>query len=93
MHARDLVRTCDAGIDALDKGAPDISKQNPQILYGLGQCYQGSKHPDKAKVAYQKLLGFLKPGSQASNEVKSLIAAIDRQQKPPPKKTSSTTKT
>ena len=81
---------CAQVYDALDKGAPDISKQNPQILYGLGQCYQGSKHPDKAKVAYQKLLGFLKPGSQASNEVKSLIAAIDRQQKPPAKKTSST---
>jgi tetratricopeptide (TPR) repeat protein len=83
---------CAQVYDALDKGAPDLSKQNPQILYGLGQCYQGAKHPDKAKAAYQKLLGYLKPGSQASNEVKSLIAAIDRQQKPPPKKTSSTTK-
>jgi tetratricopeptide (TPR) repeat protein len=81
---------CAQVYDALDKGAPDISKQNPQILYGLGQCYQGAKHPDKAKAAYQKLLGLLKPGSQASNEVKSLIAAIDRQQKPPAKKTSST---
>jgi tetratricopeptide (TPR) repeat protein len=78
--------------DALDKGAPDVSKQNPQILYGLGKCYEGQKHPDKAKAAYQKLLGYLKPGSQGANEVKSLIAAIDRQQKPPPKKTSSTTK-
>jgi tetratricopeptide (TPR) repeat protein len=71
--------------DALDKGAPDLSKQNPSILYGLGQCYQGAKQPDKAKATYQRLLSNLKPGSQAANEVKSLIAAIDRQ--PAPRKT------
>ena len=73
--------------DALDKGAPDLSKQNPSILYGLGQCYQGAKQPDKAKATYQRLLAYVKPGSQAANEVKSLIAAIDRQQSPGPKKT------
>ncbi|GAC1615361.1 MAG: hypothetical protein NVS4B13_09700 [Candidatus Elarobacter sp.] len=73
---------CAQVYDALDKGAPDISKQNPQILFGLGQCYQGSKQPDKAKAAYQKLLGYVKPGSQGYNEVKSLIDGINRQQKP-----------
>jgi tetratricopeptide (TPR) repeat protein len=78
---------CAQVYDALDKGAPDISKQNPSILYGLGQCYQGAKQPDKAKATYQKLLGYVKPGSQAASEVKSLIAAIDRQQSPAPKKT------
>ena len=72
--------------DALDKGAPDLSRQNPSILYGLGQCYQGAKQPDKAKATYQKLLTYVKPGSQAANEVRSLIAAIDRQG-PAPKKT------
>lgn len=72
---------CAQVYDALDKGAPDLSRQNPQILYGLGQCYQGSKQNDKAKVAYQRLLGLVKPGSQAASEVKSLIAAIDRQPK------------
>jgi tetratricopeptide (TPR) repeat protein len=96
---------CAQVYDALDKGAPDLSKQNPQILYGLGQCYQGAKQPDKAKAAYQKLLAMVKPGSQAANEVKSLIAAIDRQsgttkttpakkpaatKTPPPKKPSTT---
>ena len=77
---------CAQVYDALDKGAPDLSRQNPTILFGLGQCYQGAKQPDKAKAAYVKLLGYVKPGSQAANEVKSLIAAIDRQQKPAPKK-------
>ena len=87
---------CAQVYDALDKGAPDISKQNPQILYGLGQCYQGAKQPDKAKAAYQKLLAMVKPGSQAANEVKSLIAAIDRQSggtKTPPVKKPAATKT
>jgi len=73
--------------DALDKGAPDISKQNPSILFGLGQCYQGAKQPDKAKATYQRLLTYVKPGSQAANELKSLIAAIDRHPSPAPKKT------
>jgi tetratricopeptide (TPR) repeat protein len=81
---------CAQVYDALDKGAPDLSRQNPTILFGLGQCYAGAKQPDKAKAAYVKLLGYVKPGSQAANEVKSLIAAIDRQQqKPPAKKTTS----
>jgi tetratricopeptide (TPR) repeat protein len=78
---------CAQVYDALDKGAPDLSKQNPQILYGLGQCYQGAKQPDKAKAAYQKLLALVKPGSQAANEVKALIAGIDRQQPKTPSKT------
>lgn len=77
---------CAQVYDAIDKGAPDISRQNPQVLFGLGQCYQGAKQPDKAKAAYQKLLAMVKPGSQAANEVKALIAAIDRQQKAAPKK-------
>lgn len=74
---------CAQVYDALDKGAPDVSKQNPTVLYGLGQCYQGAKQPDKAKAAYQKLLGYVKPGSQAANEVKALIDGINRQQKNP----------
>ncbi|HEY0393853.1 MAG TPA: tetratricopeptide repeat protein [Candidatus Elarobacter sp.] len=77
---------CAQVYDALDKGAPDISKQNPSILFGLGQCYQGAKQPDKAKAAYQKLLGFVKPGTQASNQIKALIASIDREQQAKTKK-------
>jgi len=72
---------CAQVYDALDKGAPDLSRQNPTILYGLGQCYQGAKKPNEAKAAYRKLLGYVKPGSQGYNQIKSLIDAIDRQQK------------
>ncbi len=79
---------CAQVYDAIDKGAPDLSRQNPQVLYGLGQCYQRSNQNDKAKTAYQKLLSYLKPGSQGANEVKQLIAQLDRhpsqQKKPAP---------
>ncbi len=86
---------CAQVYDALDKGAPDISRQNPQVLFGLGQCYQGAKQPDKAKATYQRVLAMVKPGSQAANEIKALIAAIDRQQKKPApaKKPTTTSKT
>src|SRR5579884_4156616 len=72
---------CAQVYDALDRGAPTLSRQNPQILYGLGKCYQGSHQPDKAKSAYQKLLSYVPRGSQAANEVQSLINQIDREQK------------
>ncbi len=78
---------CAQVYDALDRGAPDLSRQNPSILYGLGQCYQKSNQPAKAKTAYQKLLGYVKPGSQAANQVKALIDQIDRSGKPAPQKT------
>jgi tetratricopeptide (TPR) repeat protein len=77
---------CSQVYDALDKGAPDLSRQNPSILYGLGQCYQGAKQPDKAKVAYQKLLSTVPPKSQAATQIKALIDAIDRAAKATPKK-------
>ena len=73
---------CAQVYDALDRGAPDLSRQNPSILYGLGQCYQKSNQPAKAKTAYQKLLSYVKPGSQAANQVKALIDQIDRSGKP-----------
>jgi len=73
---------CAQVYEALDKNAPDLSRQNPQILFGLGQCYQGAHQPDKARGAYSKLLGIVPAGSQGYNQVKALIAQIDRSQKP-----------
>ena len=70
---------CAQVYDALDKGAPDLSRKNPSILYGLGQCYQGQRQPDKAKAAYVKLLGYVPAGSQAASELHQLIAQLDHQ--------------
>ncbi len=83
---------CAQVYDALDRGAPQLSRQNPQILYGLGKCYQGSRQPDKAKAAYQKLLSYVPRGSQAANEVQSLINQIDRDQKATQSKKTTTKK-
>lgn len=74
---------CAQVFDALDKGVPDLAKQNPNVLYGLGRCQQGANHPDQAKSTYQRLLSYLKPGTQAANEVKGLIASLDRSSKKP----------
>jgi tetratricopeptide (TPR) repeat protein len=63
--------------DALDKGAPDLSRRNPTILYGLGLSYQRMNQPQKARAAYAKLLGYVPSGSQAAGELRSLISAID----------------
>jgi tetratricopeptide (TPR) repeat protein len=70
---------CVQVFDALDHGAPQLERQNPAILYGLGQCYQNSKQLDKARAAYVRLLAFIPPDSQAAGQVKQLIDAIDRQ--------------
>jgi tetratricopeptide (TPR) repeat protein len=78
---------CAQVYDALDRGAPDLSRQNPSILYGLGQCYQHSNQPQKAKTAYQRLLSYVKPGSQAASQVRALIASLDHAPKTAPKTT------
>ncbi|MGD1066936.1 MAG: tetratricopeptide repeat protein [Vulcanimicrobiaceae bacterium] len=71
--------------DALDRGAPQLERQNPSILYGLGQCYQGSKQNDKARATYQRLLVLLPQGSQAANLVHQQITALDHPAQQPKK--------
>jgi tetratricopeptide (TPR) repeat protein len=62
--------------EALDKNAPELVKANPGILYNLGKSYQGQNQPAKAKVAYTRLLSYLKPNTQAYTQVHSLIASL-----------------
>ena len=69
--------------EALDKNAPDVVKQNPGLLYGMGKAYQGVNQPAKAREVYSRLLAVLQPGSQNYNEVKGLIDGIDRAGRPP----------
>jgi tetratricopeptide (TPR) repeat protein len=64
--------------EAVDKGAPQLIKQNPGLLYNLGRAYQSTRQNDKAKSTYQRFLTYLKPGSQGYNEVKQTIASLDR---------------
>jgi tetratricopeptide (TPR) repeat protein len=69
---------------ALDRSAPTFTKENPQVLYVLGQSYQKTGDKKNAKDAYTRFLAYTKPGSQANAEVKQLIAQMD-QTKPEPK--------
>lgn len=60
----------------LDHNAPNFTKQNPQVLYVLGQSYQKTGDKKGARDAYTRFLAFTKPGSQAQAEVKQLIAQV-----------------
>jgi tetratricopeptide (TPR) repeat protein len=63
---------------ALDRNAPNFTKQNPQVLYVLGQSYQKTGDKKDAKDAYQRFLAFTRPGSQANTQVKELLLEIDK---------------
>ena len=69
---------------ALDKNAPGFIKQNPQILYFLGQCSQNTGNLKNARGFYARFLQVLKPGSQAAKQTKDLIAKIDASEKKKP---------
>ena len=64
--------------EALEKNAPDLVKQNPGLLFGMGRAYQGVNQSQKARDAYARLLAVLQPGTPNYNEVKTLIDGIDR---------------
>jgi len=67
---------------ALDHSAPNFTKQNPQVLYVLGQSYQKTGDKKNARDAYTRFLAFTKPGSQANSQVKQLINQMDEKPKP-----------
>ncbi len=69
---------------ALDHSAPNFTKQNPQVLYVLGQSYQKTGDKKNARDAYTRFLAYTKPGSQANSEVKQLINQMDEKPKPAP---------
>ena len=62
---------------ALDHNAPNFTKQNPQVLYVLGQSYQKTGDKKNARDAYTRFLSYTKPGSQANAQIKQLIAQMD----------------
>ncbi len=62
--------------DALDRQAPELFKQNPQLLFVMGKTYAATNQKDKAKSAYTRFLAFVKPNTQAASEVKKMIADL-----------------
>ncbi len=70
-------KECAQIFDALDKNVPAFLKQNAQLYFVMGDCYRQTGQKDKAKLAYQRLQPFLKPGSQISNDVKKILADLN----------------
>jgi tetratricopeptide (TPR) repeat protein len=69
--------------EALDKNAQPLVKANPVILLDLGNSYKGANETQKAKDAYTRFLTYLKPGTQGYDQVKQMIADLDRGSAPP----------
>jgi tetratricopeptide (TPR) repeat protein len=66
---------------ALDR-TPNFSRQNPQMLFLLGQSYAKLGDKSHARDAYARFLPYTKPGSQANTQVKQMMADLN---KPAPK--------
>lgn len=73
--------------EAIEKNGGEYVKQDPTIIYMLGQSYQKQGLKPQAKSAYQRFLAYLKPGTQAYTEVKKMINDIDTEKQPTKKKT------
>ena len=71
--------------ESIEKNGADYVKQDPSVLYMLGQSYQKQGLNPQAKSAYQRFLAYLKPGTQAYGEVQKMIQDIDKSDKPKPK--------
>ncbi len=71
-------KECSVIFNTIDRAQGELMTKNPQLLFVLGQCDQGDHQNDKAKVAYSRLLPFLKPGSPDAKAVRKLIADVGR---------------
>ncbi len=64
--------------EAIERNGGDYVKQDPSVIYMLGQSYQKQGLKPQAKSAYQRFLAYLKPGTQAYSEVQKMIQDIDK---------------
>lgn len=62
--------------EAIEKNGQDYVKQDPSVIYMLGQSYQKQGLKPQAKSAYQRFLAYLKPGTQAYSEVEKMIQEL-----------------
>jgi tetratricopeptide (TPR) repeat protein len=64
--------------EAIEKNGGDYVRNDPSVIYMLGQSYQKQGLNPQAKSAYQRFLAYLKPGTQAYSEVQKMIQDIDK---------------
>jgi tetratricopeptide (TPR) repeat protein len=70
------VKECTQIFDAIDRGATNFMKANPQLYYVYGKCALQSGDKPKARIAYEKLKPFVKPGTPLSKEVNKTLASL-----------------
>jgi tetratricopeptide (TPR) repeat protein len=80
-------KECSTIYGSIDRAAPQLTKQNPALLYLLGKCYEGSGDKKNAKTAYVRFDAYVKPGPD-KKKLEDLIKSLDA--KPAPKATPTT---
>ncbi len=78
------VKECTQIFEAIDRGAADFMKANPQLYYVYGKCALQSGDRSKARTAYTKLKPFVKTGTPLSNEVTKTLASLNSTHAAPP---------
>ena len=69
-------RECQQVFAAIDRGAPDVFKTQPQLLYVYGKCSQGNGDKNAAKSAFLRFKPYVKPGSQLDRELQDALKAV-----------------
>jgi len=80
-------KECALIYEAVDRNQPDFSKQNPNMLYVLGDCYENNNQLDKSLATFKRFEPFTTSGSNARKQVDKKIAEVTAKLKPPAKKT------
>ncbi|MGH7662522.1 MAG: tetratricopeptide repeat protein [Vulcanimicrobiaceae bacterium] len=70
--------------EAIEKNGGDYVKQDPTVIYMLGQTYQKQGQKAQARSAYERFLAYLKPGTQAYSEVQKMIHEMGSNGNPKP---------
>ncbi len=79
--------------EAVDHNQPSFTKQNPNVLYILGDCYENTNQLDKSLTAFKRFQVFTTDGSNARKQVDKKIAEVTAKMKPAAKKTTASAKT
>ncbi len=79
-------KECSVIYEAVDHNQPSFTKANPNMLYVLGDCYEGSNQLDKSLATFKRFEPFTTSGSLARKQVDKKIAEVTSRMKPAAKK-------
>jgi tetratricopeptide (TPR) repeat protein len=64
--------------DQLIAQAAPFVNRNPNLLFIVAKAYDGANEKSKARTAYYRVLGFVKPGSSDEKTVRRLISGLHK---------------